>query len=77
MKKIIKKILLQTSVDVSHVVTHHSTKSPQNRLTSQFGMGYGVFDSVWTFVIYRYISKSPYYFEILLIKKNKKKRINK
>ena len=23
-------------------------------------MGYGVFDSVWTFVIYRYISKSPY-----------------
>ena len=45
MKKIIKNNV-QTSVDVSHVVTHHSTKSPQNRLTSQFGMGYGVFDSV-------------------------------
>ena len=43
-------IALQTSVDVSHVVTHHSTKSPQSRLTSQFGMGYGAFDSVWTFV---------------------------
>ena len=41
--------MLQTSVDVSHVVTHHSTKSPQLRLTSQFGMGYGAFGVVWTF----------------------------
>ena len=37
---------IQTSVDVSHVVTHHSTKSPQLRLTSQFGMGYGAFGVV-------------------------------
>ena len=50
---------LQTSVDVSHVVTHHSTKSPQNRLTSQFGMGYGAFVSVWTFVINRIYAISP------------------
>jgi len=41
-----KKKGLQTSVDVSHVVTHHSTKSPQPRLTSQFGMGYGAFGVV-------------------------------
>ena len=40
---------LQTSLDVSHVVTHHSTKSAQLRLTSQFGMGYGAFGVVWTF----------------------------
>ena len=67
-KKMIKKGV-QTSVDVSHVVTHHSTKSPQNRLTSQFGMGYGVFDSVWTFVIYRYMTISPYMKMILKKKK--------
>ena len=41
-----KRISVQTSVDVSHVVTHHSTKSPQLRLTSQFGMGYGAFGVV-------------------------------
>lgn len=50
MKKRNKKEKIQTSVDVSHVVTHHSTKSPQPRLTSQFGMGYGAFEVVWTFV---------------------------
>jgi len=47
-----RKCCLQASVDVSHVVTHHSTQSPQRRLTSQFGMGYGAFVVVWTLVIY-------------------------
>ncbi len=47
-----KNWIVQTSVDVSHVVTHHSTKSPQWRLTSQFGMGYGAFVMIWTFVEY-------------------------
>ena len=45
-----QKDRLQTSACVSLLVSHESTKQPQPRLTSQFGMGYGAFEVVWTFV---------------------------
>lgn len=41
---------LQTSARVSLLVSNESTQRPQPRLTSQFGMGYGAFEVVWTFV---------------------------
>ena len=41
-----QKDRLQTSACVSLLVSHESTKQPQPRLTSQFGMGYGAFEVV-------------------------------